>query len=230
MRILALDVETNSLQPGPMSIIEIGLVLYETDSHSCLEVVSWLVGGTISSPETQRLTGISQAVIDEFGRPYQFVTSDFFKVMDKAEAIMGHNALGFDVPHIDAAFGEYRKLSQVIKDRGLPVIDTRYDLPYPPEIKTRNLRDIAAAHQVNNLFAHRAIFDVFAMLQIFERYDLQEVIANSKEPLVTMKALSVPPGYGFHKEGSFWVRQERASLVGEVVEALPFKIHEIERR
>jgi len=67
-------------------------------------------------------------------------------------------------------------------------IDTAVDVPYPEKMKTRNLLHLAAEHGFLPASSHRAVFDVFTMLQILSRYELIPVIARAKEPMMYLEA------------------------------------------
>lgn len=106
--------------------------------------------------------------------------------MDPA-IVVAHNGTNFDKPMTIAELERYQ-----IKDHGLASahwIDSRMDLPFEKEPSSRKLVHIAAEHGILNPFPHRAISDVFTMLKVLDHYDFELVLANSKVPLITIRAL-----------------------------------------
>jgi hypothetical protein len=102
-------------------------------------------------------------------------------------------------------------------------IDTMVDVPYPSEYHVRNLRHLAADHGFLNPFAHRAVFDVLTMLTIMSKYDLDEIVELSQEPLFMIYAVCSPPwtdngvssnearknGFRWNVELKLWTKQIR---------------------
>ena len=70
-----------------------------------------------------------------------------------------------------------------------PWLDTIIDIKFPESIKTRNLHHLGADHQTLNPFRHRAVFDVLTMFKVMEHYDIDAIIARSKEPVLYVQAL-----------------------------------------
>jgi DNA polymerase-3 subunit epsilon len=67
-------------------------------------------------------------------------------------------------------------------------LDSLTDIRYPAYIKTRNLTHLAAEHGFVAPFKHRAVFDCLTMLRIASNYDINEIIARSKMPMVYVQA------------------------------------------
>ena len=69
MKILGFDVESTGLDPKKDSITEMGLVLYDTDAKAPVRISGFLVKGGLITAEIERITGITQAMLDTYGYP-----------------------------------------------------------------------------------------------------------------------------------------------------------------
>lgn len=184
MLIAGLDLESSGLSVTDDRIIEVGAVLWDTERQTPLLIFSHLVNPYIPiSKEITEITGIIQDDLDRYGRPAVAVLSELNVLLEKADAIVGHNALGFDKPFLENELARH----------GLPVvsrpwIDTSVDVPYAEKIKTRKLVHLAAEHDFLNSMAHRALSDVLTMLKVLSHYDIDSVLKTSQEPSITLVA------------------------------------------
>ena len=100
-----------------------------------------------------------------------------------------------------------------------PWLDTIVDIRFPDSIKTRNLHHLGADHMVLNPFRHRAVFNVLTMFKVMEHYDLDAIIARSKEPTVYVQAivsfdekeLAKARGYRWYAPSKLWWRSFKLS-------------------
>ena len=91
-------------------------------------------------------------------------------------------------------------------------IDTRVDVPYPDNIKTRKLTYLAAEHGFANPFQHRALFDVLTMLKIMGLYNMEDILFFAKQETVRViahvsfqqKQLAKDRGYHWDGEAKIW--------------------------
>jgi DNA polymerase III subunit epsilon len=186
MKILGIDLETTGLDFTTDRITEIGAVLWDTSTGTPLRLFNTLVRHTDAppiTPEIERLTGITQEMIDTYGVPIAACLPKLFVMMSEADAIVAHNGTGFDRPMLAA---QIERLGKIAPER--PWIDTATDVPYPPHITTRKLVHLAAEHGFLNPFAHRAQFDVLTMLRILQHYDIHEVLDTARQPSITLIA------------------------------------------
>ncbi len=176
--ILGFDVETTGLDPKVDRIIEVGAVLYDWERKTPVEILSTFVLGTDppNIPEHIReLTGITDADVSTYGRPSEAVGSRFIQMAGRADAWMAHNA-PFDLAFLPSLGIVDTKIA----------IDTVVDLPLDPKKHgSRKLLHLGASHGFVNPFQHRAVFDVFTMLEIASRYPLDVILARAKSPTVT---------------------------------------------
>lgn len=187
MRILGLDFETTGLDFENDRIIEVGLVLWDTDTQRPLSMFSELVKHWDVPPisyEVTEINGIDQLMVNEFGVSPAVMIQAVQTYASKAEAFAGHNVLGFDKKMLEA---ELKRQSADIP--GLPWIDTMLDLPFPKRMKARSLNHLAADHGFLNPFAHRAVFDVLTTLRLMQGYDLAAVMKSASEPVVRLQAM-----------------------------------------
>lgn len=185
MLILGLDLETSGLNHEKDQIIEIGAVLWDTETASPKKVFNELIYyDTLDLPnEVQNITGITETDLKKYGIPLSDALKTLTELVSAAEFLVGHNAVNFDALFLDQAYASYQmpKLKK-------PWIDTMTDIPYAQDIKTRKLSYLAAEHGFINPFSHRALFDVLTTLKLLSIYDIQEIVMIQQSPLVKVLA------------------------------------------
>jgi DNA polymerase-3 subunit epsilon len=184
MKILGVDFETTGLDASEDRITEVGAVLFNWEAQTPLVVLSTLVDpGRPIPEEITRLTGITEEMVAEYGRPEKDVLDDLRHLLDCADFAMAHNAV-FDMGFFNAA---------VLRNGFTPDdkvwLCTMSDIKYPESITTRNLCHLAAEHSIINPFRHRAVFDVLTMLKMASNYDIDAIIASAQEPTLYVRAL-----------------------------------------
>ncbi|MGB1262399.1 MAG: PolC-type DNA polymerase III [Cognaticolwellia sp.] len=184
MYVLGLDLETTGLSAKHDNIIELGAVVWDTSVDKPVAMMNHLIsiGDIKLTNKIISLTGITDIDLDMFGVDEKVVLNELIKLVDKCEYIVAHNGNKFDKPFIDKALSKH---DLVINK---PWIDTLYDVPYGESILSKKLTELAIHHDCSIAFAHRAQFDVLAMLQICSHYDWQEIIELQKIPVVTIVA------------------------------------------
>lgn len=189
MLLLGLDLETGGAFNGPAEenfITEIGLVLWDTEFRQPVDLLSLLLKSDQPlSEEAAEYTGITQELLDRHGKPLDIRTlQPVARMMEKADFIVAHNGRDFDRPLLVAAFERY-KLPMPAKQW----LDTLHDVDYPRNCVSKNLTYLAGFHGMVNPFPHRAVTDVLTMLTILGRYDLEAVIAASRQPWMVVQAM-----------------------------------------
>jgi DNA polymerase III subunit epsilon len=190
MILLGLDVETSGLDPVNDRIIEIGAVTFDWETKMPMQILSELVDPTMEDSEwklPEEITGITGITFNALGKYGAFerdVIVRLESMIQFADYYVAHNGNAFDRLFMEAAYGRH---SMTMLDR--PWLDTIVDIKFPESIKTRNLHHLGADHMVLNPFRHRAAFDVLTMFKVMEQYDLDAIIARSKEPMVYLQAV-----------------------------------------
>lgn len=197
MRLLGLDFETTGLDTGNDRITEIGMVLWDGEKHRPLLQSSIFVYDPgieeRLTPETvlmmERVCGLTPQILKEFGVPAPLALSIVASMCEihKPEYIVAHNGENYDRPLLMAELARHGTASDFL--RSLPWIDTRVDIPFEHEPDSRKLKHMALDVGFINPFPHRAVSDVLTMLKILSCYDLEKVIAYSKIPFVTVRAM-----------------------------------------
>lgn len=191
MRVLGFDLETTGLDIANDRILEIGAVIYDTDDKIPLSIFSHtIMPSNVEFREGyESPTGLKRANIIEFGRNLStvFLELECMIANCKPDAIVGHNIVGYDLPL--TRHEAEREKAEIPLLLGLPVIDTRHDLPFKKEPSSRRQEHLAAEHGFLNPFPHRALFDVMTCLRLLSCYSFEEVFAMSKIPFVVMNAV-----------------------------------------
>ena len=219
MLVFGLDFETTGLDPKKDRVVEVGGVLWDTDTGSPINIISEFCYEesfeTLMDEEAEKAHGLSIEFLRCFGRPPDQVFADL--IPDVCTAIIAHNA------PFDRGFYEMEcaRTNQGMLAR--PWIDTACDIKYPQHISTRKLSYLAAEHSFLNPFPHRAVFDVMTMLIVFQNYDPEAALARSKEPDVTLQALvgyddrhkAKDCGFHWNKDNKRWEKKMKLSDVAE---------------
>ena len=236
MKLLFTDVETTGLDPNVDRITELGAVIWDTETKKVLEIYNELVYG--EEPEVSEfiteLTGIDQEMIDRHGVFGDRVAARFHEMANKCEAIVAHNA-PFDKSFIDVFLQSYHCMIEA------HWIDTSVDIDFPPKIKTRALNHLLADHGINpNAFAHRAIFDVLKTIELFEKYDCNDIMLRSKMDNVEVAAVCQVPwedtkevkdtevakqnGFRFNPDTKQWIRNMKTGDIERVAKDTGLKL------
>jgi len=192
MIVLGYDVETTGLDTQKDSIVEVGAVVWDTEAKVPLEVYSAFVSGVEILPEHKTamdIHGIKPEWLKNYGMPFKIVFQNIagFCRHYGIQYIVAHNGEGYDKPLTIAELTRAGIIDHPLTQ--IPWLDTRYDLPFETEPKSRSLNHLIADHGFLNPFAHRAVFDVLAMLKLMGMYDFNKIIEQSKIPWIITRAL-----------------------------------------
>jgi DNA polymerase-3 subunit epsilon len=213
VKILGLDVETTGLLAAEDRITEVGACLFDWDTQTPLVILSTLVEPGIPIPEEiTKLTGITDGMVEDFGRKEDDVMADLHYLIQRANYVMAHNA-AFDKGFVEAAM-----FRNGFTNQGAWVC-SKNDIKYPESITTRHLNYLAAEAGFVNPWKHRAIFDVMTMLRLASAYDLDAIIARSLEPTLFVQALvsfdekelAKARGYRWYAPTKTWWREFKSS-------------------
>jgi DNA polymerase III epsilon subunit-like protein len=243
--ILGLDLETTGKDTSKDRIIEIGAVIWDAEKGIPLKIFSEMVyfegiwdEATATKERIEEITHISFEHLVQFGIAPTEALQKLADLMRTPNllAVVAHNGEQFDRQLVIAEFKRWG-----IELPEVHWLDTMTDVPYEGNIQTRKLTYLAAEHGFINPFAHRAIFDVLTMLKMTQQYDIDWLIKLSKEPSVTLIALTTAPwedggksneeakarGYRFQSEGKKWIKLVKESQIQSEKASAPFGIREM---
>lgn len=245
MLILGLDFETTWDQPigggqldtAKARILEIGAVLWDTVARAPMLMMSEFIwDGNLEgvTPELEELNGITPALLEEYAIEPEEGLKKLNNLTATASHIVAHNGNNFDRP---IYYNECKRKDLLAST--LPWIDSREDIPYSKKILKilpgRKLELLAPLHGFINPFPHRALTDVLSMMTILSKYDIDEVIAISQVPTITIRAnvqmqdreQAKKRGYQWNPDKKWWTKQiKKNKYEGEIADA-PFTITEI---
>lgn len=223
MIVVGFDIETNGVDPQKDAITELGYIVMDTDGWRVLDIYDSLICGVEVSEKITEITGIDNAMLLKFGVPIEIVMSRFLYVAKNSDMLIAHNGYRFDRPFV----------RRVAVDCGfefpeIPLLDTMTDIRYPQELTNRKLDTIAKYFGILNQFAHRAIFDVIAMMEIVKQNinDPAPFIEIAKAPygeLIASDRNAKNFGFYWRPEDKTWRRSCRVSNSNYDMEGLPFK-------
>ena len=231
MYILGVDFETTGLVESQDVVTEIGAVLWDWEGKKPVMILDEL----ISLPENVKLNsvvvemnGITEELLDEFGRDPREAFDKLNKMGEKADWVMAHNA-EFDMKFYNSSI-ERIGAGKVLSEKTW--LDSSVDVTYPASIRTRKLGFLAAEHGFLNPFAHRAVFDVLTMLHVVKNYDIKEIIKLASEQKYELKAnvsyddRQKARERGFHWDGENknWTKTVRESKMKEEARNCDFEI------
>ena len=210
MIVLGIDLETTGFVPGTDRITELGAVLWDTQEKTPLRLFCRTVQTSVElTPEIQRITGIKPHMVQApHAIPIGQALYELHDLAEHADYYVAHNA-PFDRSFIEHAAAHFQ-----FPLKALPWIDTITDVPYPDSISTRRLGYLAAEHGFLIPFAHRALFDVMAMLKVLSLYDFAEVVKLQASPTLTIygrhgyenNATAKEHGFKWDAESKQWFR------------------------
>lgn len=204
MIVLGLDIETNGLDINNAEIVELGMVLWDTDKNKALRLENLLITNISIPIEVTAIHGITEEDVNRFGIPISNAMIYLQEYISKCDYIVAHNGNNFDKPIIERIF----KREMGIAIEGIfcaKWIDTMIDIEYPENMNTRKLSYLATEHGFINPFPHRAVFDVMTMLRVVSCYDFSKIVQSSNEPMVTIFAnVSFEDRQKAKDRGYFW--------------------------
>lgn len=215
MRFIVLDLETTGLDLENDKVTELGYALYEAGKPAPLYMASHFIKQEAPlTDEIIQITGITDDMLQEFGREPQVVFEEFLDLVHKAriEFFAGHNALGFDGPFLGNELKRHN-----LKLPELPWLDTKIDLPLSYSPKSTSLSYMAADHGFLNPFAHRALFDSLTCGVLISRYQVDKIVPIINSPVVEIRAVvsydnrqkASKRGFYWDRDRKFWVKKVR---------------------
>lgn len=243
--VLGLDLETTGLLTATDRIIELGTVLWDTDTNKSLLLkndLMWNSDYPTITEEINRVTGITQADLEAYGNPSAQTLSQLLELgrRYKPERIVAHNGENFDKPLLIAELNRHGFTETFV--HSTPWVDTKTDLPFETPPRSNHLGHLAYDMGFINPFPHRALSDVLTMLKVMSQFKFEDILAHAAIPWVTVRAV-VPfddkqkakdRRYSWEKIGEksfpkMWVKRIKVNKLEEEVEALkPYQVVRVE--
>lgn len=134
MIILAIDFETNGTDPLNSEILEIGAVLWDSETKQPLSMFSSLICPKethfIVNEDVKQITGIEEKDLYLYGISEENVITKLYELANKATSIVSHFGIEFDRIVFERLLSSMRfSLSNWLW------IDTGFDIIYPKKIK-----------------------------------------------------------------------------------------------
>ncbi len=163
MEYVVFDIETTGLDTDNDRIIELGAV--RVKDGTVIGVFEKLINpGIYISDEITNINGISNEMVKDADYP-GVVLSGFNRFIDGVEFLVGHNAYRFDYPFIQSEFKR-----NFIKHDKLYIKDTVFIARKKiPRLRSYSLKNLAIHFGIENKTAHRALSDVYATFELFEK-------------------------------------------------------------
>jgi DNA polymerase III epsilon subunit-like protein len=185
--ICGIDFETTGLKKEQDRIIEIGAVLWDTETSTPVAAFSVLTTDTnypAITEEIERITGISQKMLDTHASPINNAMVALHEFSRRADYFLAHNAQ-FD----KGFFEEEMKRASITHDDKVWLCSMA-DVTYPEKIKGQSLIHVSAEHGFVNPFSHRALFDVMTMLRVVSHYDINEIVTNATTEKILIRCMA----------------------------------------
>lgn len=227
MLVCGVDLETTGTDPETCKIVEIGLVLWDTDNNKIIKSESALLFVDEIPAEAQAIHGITTEEVRDHGIYLDAALEIFDKYNTISSYTVAHNGTKYDRIILERCYREYFGKELIAN-----WIDTLTDIPFPETIKVRRLPYLAADHGFINPFPHRALFDVMTMLKVMSFYPFEKIVEISRQPMVRVVAQLGYPDKDKAKERSYhwdsekreWYKEMKLYLVERESREAPFPV------
>jgi DNA polymerase III subunit epsilon len=163
---IVLDIETTGLDPKCEEILEIGAV--KVVDGRIVEEFNQLIRPTkVISDFITNLTGITNEMVEDEAL-IDVVLADFIKFIGDTPCLIGHNIDRFDLPFIQMKVKEcglYLPVEQTIDTITLAKLAISREM-----IGSYRLDALCQHFQIDNIARHRAMGDVYATYELFQKY------------------------------------------------------------
>lgn len=225
MNLLIIDTETTGVDPQKDSVVEVGAILYNVEHRTVLNQLSFLMPTCGAVNPAYPINRIKPEVLSDelLDSRVEMTSVALFMAM--------HNQASYAVAH-NADFDRQWFTGDVLPPVEIPWLCTYSDFRFP-EKSNASLLEIAVAHGVPVVSAHRALTDCQLIAALFSRLDnLEEIIkdaatprilyvvADSKSEYIKQQAKDI--GFTWDKSTGKW-RQVKKLTDNEVLQ-LPFKV------
>lgn len=221
--ICIVDTETTGLDPNRDQVIEVAAVRFQLEHAAVIETFAALIEA--DSNPVEHINRIPEALVANHGLDPDYVWSTIAGMISNSDCVLAHNA-SFDKSFIEPRIGA---------EGGTWVCSIR-DLEWPEKSDSKKLTELALAHGVPIIGAHRALTDVDILVRLLQRVreqgaDLVAMFKYAITPKPLLMALVPFERKDEAKAANFlWnstaKRWERRMTLDEA-RRLPFKVREI---
>lgn len=164
MEYVVFDIETTGLDTLNDRIIEIGALRIK-DNKVVGEFDKLINPGIVIPFEVTNINGITNEMVANEDYP-GVVLSQFNKFIEGVDFLIGHNAIRFDYPFLKSEFQRnfVKSADYLVKDT---VRIARIKLRR--ELRSYTLKNLTAYYGIINKEAHRALSDVYATYELYEK-------------------------------------------------------------
>jgi DNA polymerase-3 subunit epsilon len=214
-RVLIIDTETNGLDPEANQVVEVGCILWNLEHQTYEECYSALLPAPHN--EAAAINGIKVAMLPKEAVAWEVVD----ELAALSDAFVAHNApfdQSFSEPHLKTK---------------KTWICTMEDFVWPAPLGKKALTDIALAHGVAVVSAHRALTDCMTIARLFERVSdssdrLRQAFQRAQRPKAFVVAMVSYPQRDLAKTAGFrWDGERKAwwkVMAIEDAKRLPFDV------
>jgi len=212
--IAVVDTETTGFDPTKDRVIEASWALVDVETAKVVSVHSRLMASETNAAEA--VNGIPVRLLGRYAAPFQPVRFEA-----PVTAILAHNAA------FDSQWQAF--------DSAAPWVCTKDDWEWPACASGKKLIEVALAHGVGVVSAHRAFADVLTLCLTLERahekVPLREMLSRAMQPRKTYAALvsyddrekARAAGFSWQSAAKLWTKR----LTAEAANSLPFKVREV---
>lgn len=169
MIVAIVDTETDSLSIQDAKILELAIVIYDTEARRALSANSFLIrhDNLYVSKEITEINGITAKMCMEHGDSLLNVMNIFAALVYCADMVIAHNGGSFDFPLIE----RHVKFST-------PKIDSKTDIKWPARHTSKRLLHLAADYGCTMLNGHQALNDCLILLDLLIKVDQWDNFAD----------------------------------------------------
>lgn len=180
-----IDIETNGITKKD-SLVEIGFICFDWDVK---QIVRGPFDYIINEPNHRKLTGIKRAeegkvlesMIEEDGIiPSNKFFNKLIYEMKRCDFLIAHN-ITHEVIMLKAFFERYGYTLPNVK-----WLCSQADIEHTK--KGISLETICTNYEIVNMYPHRAWSDALTVLQILQKFKLEDIILNASGPMVSLLA------------------------------------------
>lgn len=184
------DLETTGLVVGDARVIEAACVLYDRDLSEPIEQWSTLIYdasyGNLDSIDAFNafsVNGICKTLLCKCGMNPVLAFKTINRYFERADYIVGHNILNFDMPLLEFEAGQF---GVQLTDK--PKFDTRSDIEYPSKHYSKRLSHLASDFNIPTFDSHRALGDCVTLSRLLKHVRItDEMLEKSKSPLIRIE-------------------------------------------